>query len=488
MQVSSQIDYDLVIVGGGAAGLSFLLGLEEYFANGFIRKVLLIEKEANFKPIPGRSIALNQHTLEYYNNLKFTHADQHFTALNFLSDKLYPIHNILIKNQDYSQQLLLKANEHFLDQFGGVVDLIQLQNQLEKLVNYLQVSYPDVNIDILHGCQVLSCHAYSQDNSFIRKLTIKYLPSNIEYQLTCNLVIVANGATFITGLERYAFNLHKIEHKQYGIIADVTFNQPHNQLAIEYFTENGPIAFLPTGAKQAVVVCCVPEKEYKSIQEQPQLLLKHLQLVLNDINTKNLLKVIPQQWKGSEQTTLLENIVSKEAINTLSVSKQIRGEFANYITSYSNISSYVLNAQMVTKLYDVNLAYLGNAAHTLHPVSGQGFNLAVIGVKNLLQAIKQIHKEYSNFTFAQSVNLIVETYHNLHYPVAKEAFERTNFLAKEFTSQAYFGKIVPNLGLYHLIAYPFLQDLIVTPSLGYPKINKPSLTYKLLQFVQALNN
>ncbi len=50
-------------------------------------------------------------------------------------------------------------------------------------------------------------------------------------------------------------------------------------------------------------------------------------------------------------------------------------------------TSYPLKVQKAEELVRSRLAVLGNAAHTLHPVAGQGFNLALRGAFLLAQIL-----------------------------------------------------------------------------------------------------
>ncbi|RIY32389.1 hypothetical protein CKF54_04825 [Psittacicella hinzii] len=447
------LHYDLVVVGGGATGLSLLLGLYPHLKRGQLKSILLIEKNTDVQPLPGRSIALNYNTLKFFKEIN---------ALPYLASKIKPIKNILVKNHGFTQSLILKANEHHLDQFGGVIDLATLQHDLTDLVRLMQSKLPEVNIEFLTGIKVNKTYLSDQ----VRKLELEHLELQSTLEISTDLVIIANGANFIQGLENYKDTLITHVHDQYAMIADVEYSSPLNNLAIEYFTQDGPVAFLPISDSQASVVWCTNKTLIEQAKQDNNLVIDSLNNVLTQIGEETLKQAINCKF----------NHDSKLKLVNLRPCQSLKSKY--YISACSDMTSFTLNSQLQTKLNDVNLVYLGNAAHTLHPVSGQGFNLATLSIQSFLSVLET----YQELPFATQANIIAQEYHYKHLPLATEVFNRTNFLAKEFTTKSSLGSFLPNLGLYHLINYPFLQELIVSPSLGYVKPS--SQTSKLLQYLQ----
>ncbi|MFC6276508.1 FAD-dependent monooxygenase [Psittacicella hinzii] len=458
VQAQQTPHYDVVIVGGGATGLSLLYGLQTALSQGKINKVMLIEKEECAAHIPGRSIALNLNTLSYFANIKLN-TKPAFNLLEYLAPHLQIIKNILVKNQTWQQSLILEAKQHQVDQFGAVIDLGTLQQELEQLLPtylaQLQLENPQVTVDLVKQAQVVSC-VDQQELGAGKVLTVQDVNTKQEYTIGCSLAIIANGAKYIQGLNNYQHFIQVVEHQQWGAIADVTLSQPFNNLAIEFFTPHGPVAFLPKNNQQAVIVWCNRENEIKQAQQDPRKVIASLNQVLSNIGQNTLNTAINPQVQATKSLEALAHQVAQETT------------YPYTIQAYSDLAYFKLNAQYLKQLYAPNLAYLGNAAHTLHPVSGQGFNLAILGVQNFLTAVKQHLQANDNAKtdFANLVNPILLTYQHLHLPVTEKVFKRTNLLANEFTDTAIYGKILPNLGMFHLIAYPFLQDLIVKPSLG----------------------
>lgn len=157
------------------------------------------------------------------------------------------------------------------------------------------------------------------------------------------------------------------------------------------------------------------------------------------------------------------------------------------VVKISPCAKYPLTATMLKAFNEPNLVYLGNAAHTLHPVSGQGFNLAVLSIQSFIKAFEQVlnqdcknnkYKDKNNF--AQHAYKLSLIYNKLHQPIATEVFKRTNTLAQEFSVKAKSPSFIRDFTLYHLNAYPILQDLVINPSIGKTNNKGFSWIYRLL--------
>src|SRR5690606_9584768 len=112
-------------------------------------------------------------------------------------------------------------------------------------------------------------------------------------------------------------------------------SKPHRGIAYERFTQNGPLAFLPQGkgpeARELSLVWTLPEAEAAAVLALPaQDFLARL-----------------QQQAGYRLGRLLQ-VGQRE--------------------------SYPLRLQVAREQVRSSLVLLGNAAHFLHPVAGQGFN------------------------------------------------------------------------------------------------------------------
>jgi len=131
--------------------------------------------------------------------------------------------------------------------------------------------------------------------------------------------------------------------QQTGLLSLLHLEEPHNGLAFERFTQKGPFALLPWQEKDMALVWGMTDRNAQKI------------------NSSNLLAEI--------QTQL--------------------GQRLGKIHHLEAVKTYPLYQVFMPKQSYQNILFLGNAAHTLHPVAGQGFNLSLRDVAVFLDMIKQ---------------------------------------------------------------------------------------------------
>lgn len=164
-------------------------------------------------------------------------------------------------------------------------------------------------------------------------------------QLTAGLTVLADGGR--SGLkEQLGIGSRHESYQQTALIAHVGVSQPHRGVAFERFTSQGPMALLPLPGQAMELIWTHPsgnEAARMALSEREFLL--QLQLAFGD-------RVGRFTHVGTRHTYPLSLVTAEEPVRP-------------------------------------GLAVLGNAAHALHPVAGQGFNLALRGVMDLVEALEQ---------------------------------------------------------------------------------------------------
>lgn len=151
--------------------------------------------------------------------------------------------------------------------------------------------------------------------------------------LTAHLVIAADGAHSAV---RQAMGIEAVrtEYRQTAIVTTVTATLPHGNTAYERFTDTGPLALLPQRQNDCAVVWSARVEEVKTILG----------------------------WSDAEFL------------------RQLQERFGDRLGSFTRLgrrASYPLALTRVPEQVHPRLALIGNAAHTVHPVAGQGFNLGL---------------------------------------------------------------------------------------------------------------
>lgn len=126
--------------------------------------------------------------------------------------------------------------------------------------------------------------------------------------------------------------IHQRDYDQHALLLRATTQQPHGGRAWERFTPDGPIALLPLGPDYAVVWTVSGARLQALLQEDDASLCRLLQAAFG------------------------------QRVNLRSVGQR---------------ASYPLGLKYRSQPAQDRVVWLGNAAQTLHPVAGQGFNLAL---------------------------------------------------------------------------------------------------------------
>lgn len=135
-------------------------------------------------------------------------------------------------------------------------------------------------------------------------------------------------------------------YEQLAVIANVTTSVPHDGRAFERFTQYGPLAMLPMSDGRCSLVWCHP-------------------LELRD----EIMALSDEQFCRELQTAF--------------------GWRLGRITQAGKRSAYPLSLTTALKAITHRTVLVGNAAQTLHPIAGQGFNLGLRDVMSLAETLTQ---------------------------------------------------------------------------------------------------
>jgi len=164
-----------------------------------------------------------------------------------------------------------------------------------------------------------------------------------EFKIKAQLIVAADGAH---SFMRSCCNLYAdvTTYKQHALIANIGLARPHQQHAYERFTKHGPLALLPMTEQRSALVWSLP--------------CDHAKEFAND-NSDNFLH-------------------------------RLQAAFGYRLGRFTHVGKrivYPLENVMMRTITAWPVVFVGNAAHTLHPVAGQGFNLGLRDVAMLAQCI-----------------------------------------------------------------------------------------------------
>ena len=322
---------DIVIAGGGMVGASLALQLGKVLPQdisiSLIEGFPLPEPAATGRPqyhpsFDARSTALSYSSRLIYQNIGFW---------DELQQWLCPIASIHVSSRGRFGSSLLQAEDYGWSALGYVVENAWLGNAL------IQALYRQARVEIISPAKVLS--ALPREGGM--RLELEGVADTV---MQTALLLVADGAT--SGLrDQLGVAVNEKAYDQHALVANVAFAQPHSGCAYERFTDQGPVALLPLlasspGEHRSSLVWTLPREQAEYLQDCPQ------EAFLQSL----------QDRFGYRLGKMLQV-----------------GERHCYPLALMQASEQVRQGVVV----------MGNAAHSLHPVAGQGFNLALRDVAEL---------------------------------------------------------------------------------------------------------
>ena len=169
-------------------------------------------------------------------------------------------------------------------------------------------------------------------------------------KLKGRLMVAAEGRGSPTR-EEAGITIAKWDYKHRAIIAGLTHSKPHDNVAWEIFYPAGPFALLPMN---------------------------------DDVDGTHRSSLV---WTVSEEDG---NAVVKLGDRAFLAEVQKRmGDVLGEVTSVGVRSSWPLGFHHTAKITDERLALVGDAAHGIHPIAGQGLNLGLRDVGALVEVLAE---------------------------------------------------------------------------------------------------
>jgi 2-octaprenyl-6-methoxyphenol hydroxylase len=166
--------------------------------------------------------------------------------------------------------------------------------------------------------------------------------------IACRLVVAAEGRN--SPLRRQAgIPVTRLPYGQTGIVSAIAHERPHGNTALEHFLPSGPFARLP--------MCGIPGSP-------------HVSAIV---------------W--TERTPIAERVL---AMDDTGFGREIARRLGDHLGAVRPIGRrwrYPLGALHAHRYFDTRLALVGDAAHGIHPIAGQGLNLGFRDAAALAEAV-----------------------------------------------------------------------------------------------------
>jgi 2-octaprenyl-6-methoxyphenol hydroxylase len=205
------------------------------------------------------------------------------------------------------------------------------------------------------------------------------------------------------------------DYGQSALIANVTPAFKHNNIAYERFTDTGPIAFLPMTHNRCSVVWTVPGDKAE---------------VLMRLGDEDFLQQLQQRF----------------------------GFRLGQLHTVGTRHAYPLKLIETTQVVRNRVVIVGNAAHSIHPVAGQGFNLALRDIAILTDLIASADD-------AGDRNLL-QSYVEQRQDDARRVYRFTDSLVKIFSNNSAALGHLRAAGLVAVGLIPQLRHQLARQSMG----------------------
>lgn len=345
---TSKSFYDIIIAGGGMVGttLACTLGMKFKLRD---KKILLLEgsKENNWQlteKYSNRVVALNPSTQKLLESIG---AWEHIESARYGSVKKMQVWDAL------SEAMITFDNDNLIEHVAYIVENDLLLSAVDKIVKEMP------NVTVLHEAKIKDYNLASNAGDKTEVIL------NNDQMYRCSLLLGADGANSKVR-EKMGVHYLKWDYNQFGVVATLNLSEAgDNIVAWQRFLPSGPIALLPLNDNQSSLVWSTGTTHAKELLKMPEdQFVDELNHALWKVYSRD--SIISTATKNLnsllQNLNLPSNAVRQLPPNIKSIEPNSR---AGFPLGFGHATNYVANG----------VALVGDAAHRVHPLAGQGVNL-----------------------------------------------------------------------------------------------------------------
>lgn len=399
-------DFDICIVGGGMVGASLAIAFDS-----FGQRVAVIEAHPPGKPgqpsFDDRATALSNGSRRVFEALGvWAGLEAHSTPIRkiHVSDRgRIGISRIDAREEGVAALGFMVRNRHIGSALmARIAEADGIRMFAPATISNLQIGDDQVSLD------VASANA-AADSAGLR----------------CSLLVAADGARSSVR-DLLSVEAESVDYQQLAIIANIRTERDLKGVAYERFTESGPIAVLPMSDEDA-----------------------------------------PGQGGRATIVWSLDVAAGKQAIaqDDGAFRDHLQEQFGfrlGHILKVGQRVSYPLALVQAAEQVRSRAVIVGNAAHSLHPVAGQGFNLSLRDVAALAETVADALAAHED----PGALDVLQRYADWRARDQRDVVRFSDGLIKVFGSQNPLARVGRNMGLVALELLPGAKHLLAQQTMG----------------------
>ncbi len=407
--------FDIIVIGGGFAGLTAALNLSHsnpHFKIALLEKYDIIKQD---KKRDGRAFAISQSSLKIFEKIGILENIKPFAGIIEdikIVDGNSPFY-LHFSNQNANENANDNANQNKSKKIplGLVIENFYIHNALRDK------ALKQNNLEII-------CPNFYQEIEFEENQAVVVLDN--KRVISAKLIIATDGK-FSALRDKFHIKTFQKSYQQTALVFNIFHSLDHKNIALEKFLPDGPFAVLPL------------KNEFES------------SIVWTIKNSSAGISL------GSSGANKVETILQMDEENFLHQLKKCVGQYLGEIKVTSTPFKYNLDLVVADKFYHQRMALVGDAAHGIHPIAGQGFNLGIEDVKTLTDLVK----EYFECGLDIGSEPLLQKYNQIRKLGAYKMVAATDGLNSLFSNSSAILKTIRNSGLALVEKIPPLKKFFI---------------------------
>jgi len=394
------ISTDITIIGGGCVGLSAAIGLAN---NGF--NVTVIDAASSYVELTEpelRVSAISAASENIFRQLgNWQHLDQ---------SRLAPYNQMSVWDKDSFGKINFDSEQLSEPHLGHIIENNNIRNSL------ITVASAHANIQLKFDTKVTSLH--NQNNNQAQQVLITLEDGT---PIISKLLVAADGAnSWVRKQLKTPMVFSDYDH--HALVATIQTTEPHQACARQVFLNSGPLALLP----------------------------------LKDTNQCSIV------WSSSpEHVQQLKAMTEQEFNQAITAATD---SVLGPITLTSQRVSYPLTMRYAKQWVDQSVVFMGDAAHTIHPLAGLGMNLGLLDAASLVQMLSS--PELLKADKTSQLNKQLRKYEGWRKAEAQTYIAAMAGLKSLFEGENKFKKLIRGVGLLVTNKTPMIKHKIIQQAMG----------------------